>query len=126
MSQTVVIVEDNPLLARLYRAMLEPLPCRVLLAPSGEDALRLVRQEADPNDPAAAPPGPTEAGAMSGAGGDGARDPNGPPVFVAAARTAAERALQEMGRAGETIVVSKPIRGDELVSQVRRHLGRRR
>jgi len=42
----VLIVEDNPEMAELMRDMLAPVHCRVLVAPSGEEALNLLHQEA--------------------------------------------------------------------------------
>lgn len=109
MNQTVVIVDQNPTCARLYRAMLEPLPCRVLVARSAQEAADLIEHrwrfdsaepEAEPKDAAGAPR----------------------PLILMAGLHPAEHALQVAHSTGaEAIFVRKPVAGDGLAALVRRH-----
>lgn len=129
MTQTVVVVESNQLLARMYKAMLEPLHCRVLLAGTGEDARRIIGQGTTPRGakaapPETAPPADRAEVGSSRSGAHGAQEADTSPLFIASAGSAGEQAIRALGRAVKAIVVSKPIRGDELAMAVRRHLGR--
>jgi DNA-binding NtrC family response regulator len=106
--QTVVIVDQNPVCARLYRAMLEPFPCRVLLAGSAQEAADLVERGWTP-------------ALREGAVQDNTAALR--PLILMAGLHPTELALciaQSTG--GEAIFVRKPVASDDLATLVRRHL----
>ena len=110
MNQTVVIVDQNPTCARLYRAMLEPLACRVLVARSAQEAADLIEhcwrfESAEP-----------KTAELKDAAGAAL------PLILMAGLHPAEHALQVAHSTGaETIFVRKPVAGDGLAALVRRH-----
>lgn len=105
MSQTVIIVDGNLLCARLYKAMLGPLDCRVLVARTAEEAARLVEQDIPQDD----------------ADAEASR-----PLFLVSAPAEAEP-LQQIAHStgGDAVLVRKPVARGGLESIVRRHLGAR-
>jgi hypothetical protein len=98
MTRTVVIVEDNPICARLYKALLAPLFCKVLLAHSLDEAEQIT------HEPLAAPSKAT-------------------PLYLVTALHQAEFA-QKIARTTlkDMIFVKKPVASDGLANLVRRHL----
>ena len=110
MNQTVVIVDQNPTCARLYRAMLEPLACRVLVARSAQEAADLIehRWRLDGAEPETA-----EMKDVAGA----AR-----PLILMAGLHPAEHALRVAHSTGaDAVFVRKPVAGDGLAALVQRH-----
>ena len=105
MSQTVIIVDGNILCARLYKAMLGPLDCRVLVARTAEEAARLVGRDVPKDD----------------ADGEASR-----PLFLVSTPAEAEP-LQQIAHStgGDAVLVRKPVARGGLESLVRRHLGAR-
>lgn len=113
MSQTVVIVDQNLVCARMYRAMLEPLACRVLVARSAQEAADLIE------------PGWTPDGAKGET--SAAEDAVGAvrPLILMAGLHPAEQALRVAHSTGaEAIFVRKPVAGDGLAALVQRHFRR--
>ncbi len=120
MTQTVIIVDDNVLSARLYKALLVSLDCRVLVACSAAEAARLARADA------AQPRLETidTAPRWSEDEEDAGDAPAPRPLFlVAAARELAT--MQELARdtGGDAVTLRKPVARDGLETLVRRHLG---
>jgi CheY-like chemotaxis protein len=124
MHQTVIIVDDNLLCARLYRAMLEPLACRVLIARNAQDAARLVGIGPD-DDLLGDFPG-LSAGWPAEDAETALPDPDGRarPLFVVSAAHQ-EKPVRQIARCagGEALMLRKPVARDALASLVRRHLG---
>lgn len=124
MHQTVIIVDENPLCARMFKAMLEPLACRVLIARNAQDAARLFGIDAD-DDLLAERPLPGADWAFEDGEPEVAKlTPRVRPLFlVSAARE--ERLVRDVARfaGGETLLVRKPVARDGLATLVRRHLG---
>lgn len=113
--QMVIIVDDNLLCGRVYKAMLGGLPCRVLVARSADEALHLAGLDAPERGGARRRPART----------DDHGEP--PPLFLCAAQRQADclrDAVNEAG--GETIFIRRPVARDGLTSLVRRHLSSRR
>ena len=110
MNQTVVIVDQNPTCARLYRAMLEPLAFRVLVARSAEEAADLI-------EPGWMPEGAED---KTTAAIDVACSVR--PLILMAGLHPAEQALRIAHSTGaEAIFVRKPVAGDGLAAIVQRH-----
>lgn len=106
MTQTVIIVDDNVLCARLYKALLEPLACRVLLARTAEEAARVLGTAAtadmdDQPDHGSAPR----------------------PLFLVGTPYQAEP-VQQVARiaGGDALFLNKPMARDSLAGLVRRHI----
>ena len=98
MTRTVVIVEENPACARLYKALLAPLFCKVLLARSLDEAEQITAERA---------PDATKAS----------------PLYLVTALHQAEFA-QKIAHTGlkDMIFVKKPVASDGLANLIRRHL----
>jgi CheY-like chemotaxis protein len=119
MTQTVIIVDDNSLSARLYKAMLAPLDCRVLVASSAAEAARLagtlqpgsVYETIDTAPRWEQDEEPAEAGQAR-------------PLFLVAAARELET-MQEVARSagGDAVTLRKPVARDGLETLVRRHFG---
>lgn len=119
MTQTVIIVDDNALSARLYKALLASLDCRVLVACSAAEAARLARADAahprlESIDTAPRWREEEDAGDAS---------MSRPLFLVAAAREFAT--MKELARdtGGDAITLRKPVAREGLETLVRRHLG---
>lgn len=119
MTQTVIIVDDNILSARLYKAILASLDCRVLVASNAAEAARLA--------------GALQAGPMLETidtaprweQEDGSEDTDqGRPLFLVAAARELET-MQEVARntGGDAVTLRKPVARDGLETLVRRHFG---
>lgn len=115
MTQTVIIVDDNLLCARLYKAMLGPIDCRVLVARTAAEAARLLHptrdEELSDADAGELPP-------------LGIGEPMLPrPLFLVAAQGQAEPVQRVASMTGgDAVFVRKPVARDSLTSLVRRHL----
>jgi CheY-like chemotaxis protein len=119
MTQTVIIVDDNVLSARLYKALLASLDCRVLVAGSAAEAARLAL--ADSGQPR------LEAIDTSPRWSDEEEVADAPaprPLFLVAAARELET-MQELARntGGDAVTLRKPVARDGLETLVRRHLG---
>lgn len=115
MTQTVIIVDDNLLCARLYKAMLEPIDCRVLVARTAAEAARLLHPTRDEDLPDA------EGGASLPIVAGAPMLPR--PLFLVAAHGQAEPAQRVASMTGgDAVLVRKPVARDGLTSLVRRHL----
>lgn len=113
MSQTVVIVDQNLVCARLYRAMLEPLAFRVLVARSAEEAVDLIEPGWMPEGAEGRTPAPKDAACAAR------------PLILMAGLHPAEQALRIAHSTGaEAIFVRKPVAGDGLAAIVQRHFHR--
>ncbi|MBP0465236.1 hypothetical protein J5Y09_15025 [Roseomonas sp. PWR1] len=119
MTQTVIIVDDNVLSARLYKAILAPLDCRVLVASSAAEAARLAgalqsTAMLETIDTAPRWEQDDEPGEMSQAR----------PLFLVAAARELET-MQEVARntGGDAVTLRKPVARDGLETLVRRHFG---
>lgn len=119
MTQTVIIVDDNVLSARLYKALLASLDCRVLVACSAAEAARLARADAGQPRLEAIDTAPRWSDEEEE--GD-ARMPR--PLFLVAAARELET-MQELARdtGGDAVTLRKPVARDGLETLVRRHLG---
>ena len=119
MTQTVIIVDDNALSARLYKAILAPLECRVLVASSAAEAARLagaVRPEPMLESIDTTPRWDQD--------DEPSLSPQARPLFLVAAARELET-MQEVARStgGDAVTLRKPVARDGLETLVRRHFG---
>ncbi|HRE61102.1 MAG TPA: response regulator [Micropepsaceae bacterium] len=122
MSATVLIVEDNALVLEVYRSCLSPLGLGLLVARSGEEALRLLATET----PQLAVldiylPGVSGYQVLAAMRAH-TRLKHIPAIAVTNAATPEER--QKLAHAGFQAVLPKPVAVAEFVSTVRRILQR--
>jgi CheY-like chemotaxis protein len=126
MHQTVIIVDENLLCARLFKAMLEPLACRVLIARSAQDAARLAGIGPDDAMLGDMPRLGVERAEEDGRADLHDADPRAHPLFIVSAPHQ-EKPVRQVAHwvGGQALMVRKPVARDGLASLVRRHLGAR-